>query len=40
MHTPEQVRVMPPREIPWFPLNIRDLDLTRDTLDAGDSIVE
>ena len=33
-HT-HKVRVMPPREIPWFPLNIRDLDLTKDTLDAG-----
>lgn len=35
----ESVRVMPPREIPWFPLNIRDLDLTKDTLDAGTQLI-
>lgn len=26
--------IMPPRQVPWFPVNIRDLDLTRETLDA------
>jgi len=26
--------ILPPRVVPWFPVNIRDLDLTRETLDA------
>jgi hypothetical protein len=26
--------IMPARPVPWFPVNIRDLDLTRETLDA------
>ena len=26
---------MPPREIPWFPENIRDLHHTKETLDGG-----
>uniref|UniRef100_A0A7S1RW15 phenylalanine 4-monooxygenase n=1 Tax=Alexandrium catenella TaxID=2925 RepID=A0A7S1RW15_ALECA len=33
------VSVMPPREVPWFPLNIRDLDLTTDTLDGGTALI-
>ena len=32
--TGAQADILPPRQVPWFPINIRDLDLTRDTLDA------
>lgn len=31
--------LQPIREVPWFPLNIRDLDLTRDTLDGGTDLI-
>lgn len=31
--------VLPAREVPWFPLNIRDLDLTRETLDGGTDLI-
>jgi len=33
------VRPRPSREVPWFPLNIRDLDLTIDTLDGGTALI-
>eukprot|EP00439_Symbiodinium_sp_Y106_P062154 s252_g9.t1 len=33
------VEAMAPREVPWFPLNIRDLDLTVDTLDGGSALI-
>jgi phenylalanine-4-hydroxylase len=29
-----KAEIMAPPEVPWFPINIRDLDLTRETLDA------
>eukprot|EP00913_Durusdinium_trenchii_P018274 g17169.t1 len=28
-----------PREVPWFPMNIRELDLTVDTLDGGTELI-
>ncbi|CAJ1393868.1 unnamed protein product [Effrenium voratum] len=28
-----------PRDVPWFPLNIRELDLTIDTLDGGTALI-
>jgi phenylalanine-4-hydroxylase len=31
--------VVPEREVPWFPLNIRDLDNTKDTLDGGTALI-
>lgn len=31
--------IQPTREVPWFPLNIRDLDLTRETLDGGTDLI-
>jgi len=34
-----QVTVMEEREVPWFPINIRDLDLTTDTLDGGTALI-
>lgn len=34
------LKVMPEREVPWFPLNIRDLDSTVDTVvDGGEALV-
>eukprot|EP00299_Pterocystis_sp_00344_P010501 c4701_g1_i1.p1 GENE.c4701_g1_i1~~c4701_g1_i1.p1 ORF type:complete len:461 (+),score=103.70 c4701_g1_i1:33-1415(+) len=33
------VNVMDERPVPWFPMNIRDLNLTRDTLDAGTGLI-
>jgi len=30
------VEVMEPRRVPWFPVNIRDLDSTRDAIDSND----
>lgn len=35
----QSVSVMYDRPVPWFPTNIRDLDLTRDTLDAGTGLI-
>jgi len=34
-----EVVSMPDREVPWFPMNIRDLDLTTDTLDGGTALI-
>jgi len=34
-----EIGVMPDREVPWFPMNIRDLDLTTDTLDGGAALI-
>jgi len=34
-----QCKIQPTREVPWFPLNIRDLDLTRETLDGGTDLI-
>jgi phenylalanine-4-hydroxylase len=31
--------IQPLRLVPWFPLNIRDLDLTRETLDGGTDLI-
>jgi phenylalanine-4-hydroxylase len=33
------MEIQPVREVPWFPLNIRDLDLTRETLDGGTDLI-
>jgi phenylalanine-4-hydroxylase len=33
------LQIMPMREVPWFPQNIRDLDLTVDTLDGGTALI-
>jgi phenylalanine-4-hydroxylase len=35
----DHIHVMPEREVPWFPVNIRDLDLTTDTLDGGTALI-
>lgn len=34
-----EITVMADREVPWFPVNIRDLDLTIDTLDGGSDLI-
>ena len=31
--------ILPARQVPWFPVNIRDLDLTRETLDAETDLI-
>eukprot|EP00435_Cladocopium_sp_Y103_P019208 s3304_g4.t1 len=33
------VSAQEPREVPWFPMNIRELDLTTDTLDGGTELI-
>eukprot|EP00939_MAST-03C_sp_MAST-3C-sp1_P003251 g3251.t1 len=33
------LRIREPRECDWFPMNIRDLDLTRETLDGGTDLI-
>eukprot|EP00434_Breviolum_minutum_P031681 symbB.v1.2.028016.t1/scaffold2923.1/size67120/2 len=33
------VSAQEPREVPWFPMNIRELDLTVDTLDGGTELI-
>ena len=33
------IKVMPPREVPWFPANIRDLDKTKDALDGETDLI-
>lgn len=39
VHGVHAVNEMPKREVPWFPMNIRDLDLTTDTLDGGTALI-
>ena len=38
MHCAE-LQINDPRECDWFPMNIRDLDLTRETLDGGTDLI-
>jgi predicted Zn-ribbon and HTH transcriptional regulator len=38
MHCAE-LQINEPRECDWFPMNIRDLDLTRETLDGGTDLI-
>jgi len=33
------LQIREPRECDWFPMNIRDLDLTRETLDGGTDLI-
>jgi phenylalanine-4-hydroxylase len=33
------LEVVEPRRVPWFPMHIRDLDLTRETLDGGSDLI-
>lgn len=39
MHCAE-LTINEPRECDWFPMNIRDLDLTRETLDGGTDLID